>query len=234
MLTVTTPTLTPEVQARLGLELRNLFAEMSAEPLPERFSELLRRLEETERQPGGVDEGLKKELIAFIPNLRAYGISLTRNADQADDLVQETLIKAWNNLHRFERGTNLGAWLFTILRNQHHSNYRKLKREVEDPDGAIVGRMVALPEQPGRIALNELREALTKLGPDQREALLLIGAQGLSYEEVAEICGVAVGTVKSRVNRARNTLAQLLAIENAEDLGPDRLTRAAALNEPPV
>ena len=174
-----------------------------------------------------VEPELRDAMLAAVPSLRAFAISLTGNFDRADDLVQDTLVRALANIDRFERGTNLNAWLFTILRNLFHSEWRKMKREVEDVEGAYAARLSTIPEQGGRLDLADFRAALTKLPADQREALLLVGAQGFSYEDAAQICGVAVGTIKSRVNRARARLAQLLAVEDAEDLGPDRLTRAA-------
>src|SRR5215211_3061277 len=166
-------------------------------------------------------------MLAAVPSLRAFAISLSGQVDRADDLVQDTLVRALANIDRFERGTNLNAWLFTILRNLFHSEWRKMKREVEDIDGAYAARLSTIPEQGGRLDLADFRTALTKLPADQREALLLVGAQGFSYEDAAQICGVAVGTIKSRVNRARARLAELLAVEDAEDLGPDRVTQAA-------
>jgi RNA polymerase sigma-70 factor (ECF subfamily) len=162
-----------------------------------------------------------------IPRLRRYARALTRNIDRADDLVQETLLRAMANIQSFQPGTNLSAWLFTILRNLFHSEYRKRRREVEDPDGSYAGRLKVQPEQGSRLDFEDFRSALAKLPPDQREALLLVGAQGFSYEDAAQICGVAVGTIKSRVNRARSRLASLLAVDDVEDLGPDRMTRAA-------
>ena len=136
-------------------------------------------------------------------------------------------MRAWKNVDRFEPGTNLNAWLFTILRNLFHSEYRKRRREVEDADGAYAGRMKVQPEQGARLDFEDFRSALAKLPPDQREALLLVGASGFSYDEAASICGCAVGTIKSRVNRARSRPAGLLAVDDVEDLSPDRMTRAA-------
>jgi len=173
------------------------------------------------------EPALRDDLLAAVPSLRAFAISLCGQVDRADDLVQDTLLRALSNLHRFERGTNLNAWLFTILRNLFHSEYRKRRREVEDPDGSYAGRLKAQPEQNSRLDLEDFRAALSKLPHDQREALLLVGASGFSYEEAAGICDCAVGTIKSRVNRARSRLAGLLAVDTVEDLGPDRLTRAA-------
>jgi RNA polymerase sigma-70 factor (ECF subfamily) len=173
-----------------------------------------------------VDASVRDALLGAVPNLRAFAISLCGNVDRADDLVQETLLRALANIHSFQPGTNMSAWLFTILRNLFHSEYRKRRREVEDTDGSYAERMKSQPEQTGRVEFTEFREALGKLPPDQREALILVGASGFSYEEAAEICQCAVGTIKSRVNRARTRLAELMAIENADDFGPDRATRA--------
>jgi RNA polymerase sigma-70 factor, ECF subfamily len=170
---------------------------------------------------------LRDALLAAVPSLRAFAISLSGQVDRADDLVQDTLLRALSYIDRFERGTNLNAWLFTILRNLFHSEYRKRRREVEDPDGSYAGRLKVHPEQGSRLDFEDFRAALAKLPADQREALLLVGASGFAYEEAAQICGCAVGTIKSRVNRARSRLAQLLAVEDVEDLGPDSMTRAA-------
>jgi RNA polymerase sigma-70 factor (ECF subfamily) len=170
---------------------------------------------------------LRDALLAAVPSLRAFAISLCGQVDRADDLVQDTLLRALSHIDRFERGTNLNAWLFTILRNLFHSEYRKRRREVEDPDGSYAGRLKTQPEQGSRLDFEDFRTALSKLPPDQREALLLVGASGFSYEEAANICQCAVGTIKSRVNRARSRLATLLAVDDVEDLGPDRMTRAA-------
>lgn len=158
-------------------------------------------------------ESVREEMLATVPRLRAFAVSLTGNVDRADDLVQETLLRAWTHLDKFDPGTNMPAWLFTILRNLFRSEYRKRRREVEDVDGVHAERLVALPEQTGRVEMEEFRTALTKLPEDQRDALILIGASGFSYEEAAQICGCAVGTVKSRVFRARTQLAKSLAME---------------------
>jgi RNA polymerase sigma-70 factor, ECF subfamily len=166
-------------------------------------------------------------MLAAIPNLRAFAISLTRDRDYADDLVQDTILRAWTKIAHFEPGTCLNAWLFTILRNSFRGQWRKARREVADPDGSYAGRLRTPPEQHGTCAVQDMLRALGKVPTDQREALLLIVAEGLSYEEAAQVCGVPVGTVKSRVNRARARLAQLLAVEDAEDLGADRVTQAA-------
>jgi RNA polymerase sigma-70 factor (ECF subfamily) len=169
---------------------------------------------------------LRDDILASVPSLRAFAISLSGNGDRADDLVQETLLRALANIDSFQPGSNLPAWLFTILRNLFRSEYRKRRREVEDADGSYAQSLKSQPEQTGHIEFQEFRTALGKLPPDQREALILVGASGFSYEEAADICGCAVGTIKSRVNRARARLADMLSIESMEDFGPDIATRA--------
>src|SRR6202158_6200371 len=165
-------------------------------------------------------------MLAAVPSLRAFAISLCGNVDRADDLVQEALLRAWANLGSFEPGTNMSAWLFTILRNLFRSEYRKRRREVEDADGSYAESLTSLPNQTSHLELDEFRRALHLLPADQRESLILVGASGFSYEEAAHICGCAVGTINSRVNRARTRLAEILTIESADDFGPDHETRA--------
>jgi RNA polymerase sigma-70 factor, ECF subfamily len=171
-------------------------------------------------------EQVRDAMLAAVPSLRAFAISLCGNVDRADDLVQEALLRAWANLGSFEPGTNMSAWLFTILRNLFRSEYRKRRREVEDADGSYAERLTSLPAQESHLDIEDFRRALALLPTDQREALILVGASGFSYEETAQICGCAVGTIKSRVNRARHRLAEVLHIEDAGDFGPDRETRA--------
>ena len=164
----------------------------------------------------------RETMLEAVPNLRAFAISLSRNVDRADDLVQETLLRAIDNIDSFQAGTNMSAWLFTILRNLFRSEYRKRRREVEDPEGAYADTLTSVPEQQGRIEFEEFRVALAKLAPDQREAIILVGASGFSYEEAAAICDCAVGTIKSRVNRARIRLAEVLTTNNIDDVNPNR------------
>lgn len=171
------------------------------------------------------------DILAVIPNLRAFAVSLCGNIDHADDLVQEALVKAWTNRDTFVKGTNLRAWLFTILRNIYYSEYRKRRREVADPDGAFAANLATAPAQGGHMDFLDFRAALQQLPGDQREALILIGASGLSYEEAASICGCAIGTMKSRVNRARNRLAEMLSIASGLEFGHDRTWAAI---EPPA
>ena len=175
----------------------------------------------------GIDPALRDQLLGAVPSLRAFAYSLTNSWDRTDDLVQDTLTRAWGSLDRFEHGTNLNAWLFTILRNLFYSEHRKRKREVEDPDGSYAGRLRTHAEQPSHLDFEDFRTALTKLNPNQREALLLVGAEGLSYEEAAAICAIPVGTLKSRVNRARERLSRALHVTAVEEIGPDQITRAA-------
>jgi RNA polymerase sigma-70 factor (ECF subfamily) len=167
------------------------------------------------------------EVRAAIPRLRAFAMSLCGNRDYADDLVQDTLMRAWGKMDRFEAGTNLHAWLFTILRHVFYSDRRKRRREVEDADGSYAGRLATIPGQEAHLDLEDFQVALMKLPADQREALLLVGAEGLSYEEAAAVCGCVLGTIKSRVNRARTRLAALLSIESDSELGADKIILAA-------
>ena len=174
-----------------------------------------------------VEAGVRDELLAALPSLRAYAYSLTGNWDRTDDLVQDTIIRAWASLDRFEPGSNLNAWLFTILRNQFYSVHRKRRHEVEDPDGSYAGRLRTHPEQPSHLDFEDFRKALAKIPTNHREALILVGAEGLSYEEAAAVCGVPLGTLKSRVNRAREKLSRLLAGVDAYDVGSDQVIQAA-------
>lgn len=160
---------------------------------------------------------MRDDLVALVPNLRAFARSLTGDPVRADDLVQETIVRAWANLDKFETGTNLRAWLFTILRNHYYSELRKRRREVEDATGEMAGRLSTAPEQYAALDMRDLRVALGKLAAEQREALVLVGAAGLSYEEAAAICDCAVGTIKSRVNRARNRLVELMGLTSPDD-----------------
>jgi len=157
----------------------------------------------------------RDELVSHLPALRAFALSLTRDSAAADDLVQDSIVKAWRNIHRYQPGTNLRAWLFTILRNTFYSDRRKARREVSDGDGLFAAGLSEKPHHDGALAFKDFLTAFAKLPDEQREALILVGASGFSYEEAAATCGVAIGTVKSRVNRARQKLIQLL------DMRPD-------------
>lgn len=162
---------------------------------------------------------LQRDLGALVPNLRAFAKSLSGSADQADDLVQETLVKAWNSRASFAPGSNLKAWLFTILRNSYLSERRKRKNEVQDVDGGFAEQLSVKGEQLGHMEMVDFQKAFAQLPPEQREALVLVGAEGFSYEDAALMCGCAVGTIKSRVNRARAKLAELLQLDGRDDVG---------------
>ncbi len=153
----------------------------------------------------------REALLAAIPALRAFAFSLCNSRDRADDLVQETLLSAWAHLDRFHEGTNMGAWLFTILRNHFRSGWRKRRRLVEDVDGKHASHLTAPPAQDGWAAFADLRYALARLPAEQREAVILVGASGMSTQEAARICGCEEGTIKSRVSRGRARLAELMA-----------------------
>ena len=170
---------------------------------------------------------VKDDLLAALPSLRAFAISLCGRTSRADDLVQETLVKAWANLSSFQPGSNMIAWLYTILRNEYYSEFRKRRHEVGDEEGRYAARMATRPTQESHMQFLDFRAAMDRLAPDHREALILVGASGLSYEDAAGICGCAVGTMKSRVNRARTRLAELLAVPDENHIEPDRAWDAA-------
>lgn len=154
-------------------------------------------------------DALESELLEQIPVLRAYARSLARDSTLADDLVQETVLRAWGNLHQFTYGTNMRAWLFTIQRNAFYSFVQKRKREVPDSDGALAATLVQAPQQDVAMRVRDFKRAFAQLPLEQREVLTLIAA-GVSYDDAAEICDCAMGTIKSRLNRARRRLAELM------------------------
>lgn len=170
----------------------------------------------------------RDELHEHLPALRAFAISLTRNVAEADDLLQDTIVKAWSNFDRFTAGTDLRAWLFTILRNTFFSAKRKRKREVADPEGLHAATLFEKPHHDGRLAFADFSRAFDMLSPEHREVLILVGANGYAYDEAARMMGVAVGTAKSRANRARARLCELLGMEQGEDMlaGADGATIA--------
>ncbi len=174
---------------------------------------------------------IQRGLLAAVPDLRAFAISLSGSVDRADDLVQETLLRAIAHIGLFTPGTNLQAWLTTILRNVFLNDCRKQGRVVDDPKGYFAATLTAQPAQETCAQVTELRTALAKLPLDQREAIILVGGRGLSYEEAAEICECAVGTIKSRTSRARARLAQLMSIKRRDDIGPSAATQAALCSE---
>jgi RNA polymerase sigma-70 factor (ECF subfamily) len=174
---------------------------------------------------------VKAELTSHLKVLRAFAISLTRNGAAADDLVQETILKAWANLHRFEPGTNMRAWLFTILRNTFYSERRRAAREVSDSEGDLTAQVATKPEHDGRLNLYDFRTAFAQLSDEQREVLILVGALSYSYDEAAEMCGVKIGTIKSRLNRGRERLAELMEINGDEAIELTDRATAAVISE---
>ena len=156
------------------------------------------------------DPEFKVELAAVIPHLRAFGRSLSGSRDLADDLVQETLLKAWAARKRFQAGTNMRAWTFIILRNLFLSQMRRARFKGEWDDVTAAKILAAPASQDKHIELGDMQRALLHLPQPQREALILVGAGGFAYEEAADICGCAVGTIKSRVARGRVALEALL------------------------
>lgn len=162
------------------------------------------------------DTDPRLELVQHLPSLRAFAMSLTRNRPAADDLVQDTVVKAWSNFAKFAPGSNLQAWLFTILRNTYYSSLRKGRREVADPDGIHAQSLSVKPDHDGRLAYRDFQRAFDQLSPEHREVLTLVGASGFSCEEAAITMGVAVGTVKSRASRARKRLSDLMGLAEGE------------------
>ena len=185
------------------------------------YNGMRKQVDQEEQDDGGVqapaaelvslsDDEFKDELARVIPHLRAFGRSLSGNRDLADDLVQETLMKAWAARKRFQAGTNMRAWTFIILRNLFLSQMRRARFRGEWDEQSANKLLAAPASQDRHIELADMQRALLHLPQPQREALILVGAGGFAYEEAAEICGCAVGTIKSRVARGRAALEQLL------------------------
>ena len=152
----------------------------------------------------------KRDLVALIPHLRAFARTLCGDAAAADDLAQDAVLKGWDARSSFQMGTNMKAWTFMILRNQFYSEKRRSWRQSQLDQDAAERTLVAADDPEAPVALDEMRLALGMLPSEQREALILVGAGGFAYEEAADICGCAVGTVKSRVSRARRALQGIL------------------------
>lgn len=200
--------------------LRKAFKEKMSEDVPDRFQDLLERLKRLSASAIGSQNNAnpRNELIEHLPALRAFAISLTRDGSVADDMVQDAIEKAWRNFDKFTPGTNMRAWLFTILRNTFYSSLRKRKREVSDPEGIYVRQLSQKPDHDGHLQMAEFLEVFSMLPNEQRDALALVGAGGFSYEEAAQNCGVAIGTIKSRVNRGRVKLAEMLYLRDDEPM----------------
>lgn len=170
-----------------------------------------------------LDAETRTQMLKAIPHLRAFALSLCRNADRADDFVQETLTRGIAHIDSFRPGTNLQAWLFAILRNAFYSEWRRRKWWEEGVSNKRAEALVAVPQQAGWDIAEDLHDAMEQLSPQHREALTLIGSAGLSYEEAAAIANCEVGTMKSRVNRARIRLALLMSGDKG--VGPRRVNR---------
>lgn len=164
------------------------------------------------------EETTAEELIEMIPALRLYARNLMRGGDEADDLVQETLMKGIANISSFQTGTNLRAWLFTIMRNSFLTRVTKRSRERVGAADCISGNVICFPKHDARIAGNRLMAAIERLPQPYRESLVLVFLMGESYQEVARITDCAIGTVKSRINRARNMIMDDLGTRYVEDL----------------
>jgi RNA polymerase sigma-70 factor (ECF subfamily) len=176
-----------------------------------------------------LEPAVRADILAAIPRLRAFAISLCRNSDRADDLVQETMLRAYANVASFRAGGNLMGWLVTILRNQFYSEYRRRRREVEDGDGSHAETLATAPDQLTRLEREELRAAIARLPDDMREALDLVVGSGLSYEDAAKLRRCPVGTIKSRVSRARVKLAAMLSLEVPAELFEDAIPHTVVI-----
>lgn len=187
------------------------------------------------------DEAFRRELLGTLPHLRAFARGLSGRPDYADDLAQEAAIKAWTARERYTPGTNMRAWTFAILRNHYLSELRRSRRQTDLDEGAAERMLVMDADQEGGIHLSDMDAALQQLAPERREAVMLVGAGGFTYEEAAEIADCAVGTMKSRVARARAELSRLLnsdpdpqalAKRNATVRGRTRRAAVEATEEP--
>ena len=159
------------------------------------------------------DHITRSAMLEAMPQLRTFAISLCRDGDRANDLTQEAFLLAWSNIEKFKAGSNMMGWLFTILRNQYYTDHRKRRREVEDVDGIYAETLVAEPGQIAHLEHEDLRTALAELPNEMRKAVMLIGVEGISYDQAALACNCSAGTIKSRVHRARARLAARLSTD---------------------
>ena len=221
------PGLTDEIQRHLGSLLAPAYAQNDAElNATSRFAELLTKLDVALGAAQARDDTeLKGLLVAAVPALRRFAVSLARDPTAADDLVQDTLLRAWRARARFEPGSNFEAWTFTILRNVFYSVQRK-RHEVQDENGSYAARLTTPPDQAGRLDLQDVRAALDRLAPMMRETLVLVVIENLTYEEAAAVMNCQIGTVKSRVWRAREQLARMLGYTGTE-VGSDGVMLSA-------
>ena len=217
-----------EIRRHLGRLLASAYQQESFETeAVDHFADLLSKLDTALDEAGRqADASFQAGLLAVTPNLRRFAMSLTRDPTAADDIVQDTMLRAWRSRDSFTLGTNLEAWAFTIMRNQFYSHHRKLFRETQDEDGAQAAKLAILPEQGSRLDLQDVRAALGRLAPVMREALVLVTIENLSYEEAATVMNCQIGTIKSRVWRAREQLARVLGYTGAE-IGADGATLSA-------
>lgn len=221
------PGLSSAIREHLGQNLRSAYSAQREPDVPQRFVDLIARLDGAIAGSQRRDEtDFRDGFLAAVPSLQNFALSLTRNPAAADDLVQDTLLRAWRSRVSFVAGTNLGAWLFTIMRNAFYSGHRRQGREVSDADGGYAARVGTVPEQGGHLDLQDAQAALARLSAPMREALVLVAIENLSYEQAAEVLKCRIGTVKSRVWRARDQLAFLLGY-TADEVGADRLTLSA-------
>ena len=213
--------LSPNIRRHLGERLVAAYGQEDMEASLTHFADLLARLDAALAEAKGSDERVfRTGLMDATSNLFSYAMSLTRNSSAADDLVQETMMRAWRGRSSYQSETNLGAWLFTIMRNAFYTAKKKYAREVADSEGDHAGRLVSLPEQGGYLDLQDVQVALGQLPPPMRQALMLITLENVSYDDAARIMNCRTGTVKSRVWRARQQLAALLGYTGA-DIGAD-------------
>ena len=173
------------------------------------------------------DKEFRKTLLSAVPELKSFAIALAHNRDLADDLVQETLTKALEHADSFTRGSNMRAWLVTILRNQYFSERRRLRREIGDPEGIYQSGLVSLPEQEASILFKTVVSAVGELPSPMRETLVAVGAEAYTYEEAAQFCGCAIGTIKSRASRARAMLRRKAKFPGHREWASDPVMLAA-------
>ncbi len=234
--------LNAEIQSRIGHQLRAMYDDVVRQGVPDRFAELIRKLDGPEAagrpSPGAIPTRKMEGSNASHESTSRRHLGVGTQPARVRDLAVQVMVTVptiWFRKRccaplptstRSSPAPNLPAWLFTILRNLFRSDYRKRRREVEDAEGNYAKTLKTQPAQNAHLEFEEFRAALDKLPQDQREALILVGASGFSYEDAAAICGCAVGTIKSRVNRARSKLSALLYVDGAEDFGPDKTVRA--------
>lgn len=214
-------TVSKAARARPGVTLRNHlrdalrahYASAVDEGLPQRLSVLVAALEERVTARGGSDAfAFREALLAVLPDLFSYARSIDADPHHVDDLVQNAVLNALQRQHRFQEGSDFKAWVLSILRSQAYRDRRKARHETDDPDGEAAGQLVSYPDQFDRVALQDVWRSIDLLPSRQRDALILVGASGMSYDEAAAILGCETGTVKSRVSRARAFLSDTIGV----------------------